>query len=94
MSDTVTFKWNRGFWRETMNSAALASALQAAADEKAAAAEGKIGPSSRGHNFDNEDFYADVVTRHGKSSDYLIGLVRAGNPRSIYKSIHNGALDV
>ena len=90
----VTFKWNKGFWGEIMTSAALASALQAAADEKAAAAESNIGFSARADNFYNEDFYADVVTRHGKSSDYLVGLVRAGNPRSIYKSIYNGALDV
>ena len=90
----VTFKWNRGFWSETMNSPALASALQAAADEKARAAESNIGSSARAGNFRNEDFYADVVTRHGKSSDYLVGLVRAGNPRSIWKSIYKGALDV
>ena len=88
----VSFKWNSGFWPEVMRGAALRSALQSAADEKASEAGARIGSSADGARFRNADFYADVVTRHGTSSNYLIGLVRAGNPRSIYKSIHDGAL--
>lgn len=88
----VTFKWNKGFWPGVMTSAELRSALQSAAGQKAAEASARIGQPSRPRSYKNDDFYADVVTRHGKSSDYLVGLVRAGNPRSIYKSIHDGAL--
>ena len=90
----VTFKWNKPFWPGVMTSPELRSALQSAADQKAAEASARIGSTSRSRPYKNDDFYADVVTRHGKSSDYLVGLVRAGNPRSIYKSIYNGALDV
>ncbi len=89
---TLSIQWSQAFWPEVMNSGAMRSALQRAADEKASEAEARIGSSARADRFDNADFYADVVTRHGTSSNYLIGLVRAGNPRSIYKSIHDGAL--
>lgn len=88
----VSFKWNSGFWPEVMNSGAMRSALQSAADQKASEARARVGTPSRPRDFRNADFSATVVTRHGKSSNYLVGLVRAGNPRSIYKSIHDGAL--
>ena len=88
----VSFKWNSGFWPEVMRGAALRSALQSAAEQKASEARAQVGTPSRQRDYRNADFYADVVTRHGSTSDYPVGLVRAGNPRSIYKSIHDGAL--
>lgn len=82
----VELKWNREFWGECMHSPEMASALQSAAEGERAKAEARIGAPSRKANLRNPDFVSKVVTRHGKSSDYYVGLVIAANPRSIYKA--------
>lgn len=92
MSSRVTFKWNKGFWGECMTSPQLRSALQSAAETQAAVAEARVGACPRRNNLRNDNFYATTATRHGSSSSYLVGLVKAGNPRSIWKSRHEGAL--
>lgn len=92
MGSAVSFKWNRGFWPGVMTSAQMRGALLVAAEAEAAAARGRIGQPHHPHRFRNPNFTAAVVTRHGKDSPYLVGLVRAGNPRSIYKARHDGAL--
>lgn len=92
MSNAVSFKWNPRFWGECMTSPALKSALQEAADEAASAADARVGRPSRAAEYRNPDFVAKTAVRHGSSSDYLVGLVIAANPRSIYKSRHDGAL--
>lgn len=89
---SVSFKWNREFWGECMTSPQLVAALQAAATLEAGQAKARIGQPSRKTNFRNPDFVAKTATRHGRSSDYAVGLVIAANPRSIYKSRHDGAL--
>ncbi len=90
--NAVTFKWNRSFWGECMTSPALRAALQSAAEERAAVADAGIGQPSRAHGFRNPNFVAKTAIRHGTSSNYYVGLVIAANPRSIYKSRHEGAL--
>lgn len=90
--NAVSFKWDRSFWGGCMTSPALKSALQSAADERASAAEAAIGQPSRAREYKNPDFVATTAIRRGKSSNYLVGLVIAANPRSIYKSRHDGAL--
>ena len=88
---TVTFKWNKEFWGTCMTSAGMAAALQGAASVEAARAEAKIGTPSRPRSFENPNFSTRVAARHGKSSDYFVGLVIAANPRSIYKAQHGQA---
>lgn len=87
----VEFKWNRQFWGECMHSPELAAALQDAAEGEQEKAEARIGTPSRKTNLRNPDFASKVVTRHGSSSDYYVGLVIAANPRSIYKAEHGEA---
>lgn len=87
----VTFKWNRDFWGTCMTSPALKSALGDAASKQAAAANARIGQPSHRTNLRNDNFYTEVVTRQGSSSPYCVGLVKAGNPRSIYKAEHGQA---
>ncbi len=87
----VEFKWNRQFWGECMHSPELAAALQDAAEDEQEKAEARIGAPSRKTNLRNPDFVSKVVTRHGSSSDYYVGLVIAANPRSIYKAEHGEA---
>lgn len=91
--NAVSFKWNRSFWGECMTSPALKAALQSAAEERAAAADAGIGQPSRARDLRNPNFVAKTAIRHGTSSNYLVGLVIAANPRSIYKSRHDGALN-
>lgn len=90
--NAVSFKWNRSFWGECMTSPALKSALQSAAEERASAADARVGQSSQHREYRNPNFVAKTAIRHGTSSNYLVGLVIASNPRSIYKSRHDGAL--
>lgn len=90
--NAVSFKWNRSFWGECMTSPALKSALQSAAEELAGVADARVGQSSRHSEYRNHNFVAKTAIRHGASSNYLVGLVIAANPRSIYKSRHEGAL--
>ena len=88
----VSFRWDRGFWPGVMTSGQMRSALQSAADLEAAAARARIGAPSHPHQLRNPDFVAKTATRRGSDSPYLVGLVIAANPRSIYKSRHDGAL--
>ena len=92
MGSAVTFRWDRGFWPGVMTSGEMRSALQAAANLEAAAARARLGQSNHPHQFRNPDFVAKTATRRGSDSPYLVGLVIAGNPRSIYKSRHDGVL--
>lgn len=87
----VEFKWNREFWGECFHSPEMAAALQSAAEGEQSKAEARIGAPSRKTNLRNPDFVSKVVTRHGSSSDYYVGLVIAANPRSIYKAEHGEA---
>lgn len=92
MSD-VDIKVSRSFWSEYLTSQEVSEKLMAAAESVAARAESRIGTPSRPRTFDNPNFGTQVVVRHGKDGDYCVGLVIAANPRSIYKALHDGALD-
>lgn len=92
MGNAVSFRWDRGFWPGVMTSGEMRSALQAAADLEAATARARAGQPHHPHQLRNPDFVAKTATRNGKDSQYLVGLVIAANPRSIYKSRHDGVL--
>ena len=92
MGKAVSLRWDRGFWPGVMTSGEMRSALQSAADLEAAAARARIGQPHHPHQFRNQDFVAKTATRRGSDSPYLVGLVIAANPRSIYKARHDGAL--
>lgn len=92
MSAGVRVEWDRRFWARYLRSEQVRSALQSAAGRIAAEADGRVGAPTRGQRLRNSNFAASVVTRHGASSEYLVGLVIAANPRSNWKALHDGAL--
>lgn len=91
MSD-VRVEFNRNYWASIMNSDAMRRRLQSEADRVAAASDARCGTPTRPRTFDNPNFVAKTDTRQGKSSPYLVGLVIAANPRSIWKANHAGVL--
>ncbi len=82
---TLDYKPNKEFWREVMTSQELRAALKGAADGEKSRLQGQLGASKAPRKFRNADFYSDTALRSGTNSPYYIGLVKAGNPRSIYK---------
>lgn len=92
MASAVELRLNKRFWPELMNAAAMAAALQGEAERIAAASDAECGAPSRASNLRNPNFVARTAVRHGTSSPYIIGLVIAANPRSMWKSRHDGVL--
>lgn len=82
---TLDYKPSKDFWQEVMLSPELKASLQSAADTEKSRLQGQLGVSKTPHKFRNADFYSDTALRNGSNSPYYIGLVKAGNPRSIYK---------
>lgn len=91
MSD-VRIAMRKEFWRELMNSPEMDAALLAEAKRAAADSDSRVGSPSHPKNLKNPNFVAKTVTRHGASSPYLIGLVIAANPRSMWKARRDGVL--
>ena len=92
MASAVELRLNKRFWPEVMNSASMAAALQGEAERIAAASDAECGAPGRASNLRNPNFVARTAVRRGTASPYLIGLVIAANPRSMWKSRHDGVL--
>ena len=92
MSADVRLELRREFWRELLNSPEVAAALLSEAERVASESDARVGQPARPRGLRNPNFTARTATRHGKSSTYLVGLVIAANPRSIWKARHDGAL--
>ena len=93
MSD-VDIKVSRSFWSEYLTSQEVSEKLMTAAESVAARAESRIGTPSQPRALRNPNFGTQIAVRHGKDGGtYCVGLVIAANPRSIYKALHDGALD-
>ena len=88
----VRVELNSSYWASLMNSPELRGRLQEKAEEVAAASDARCGEPARPRAFKNPNFAATTGTRQGRSSPYLVGLVIAANPRSIWKSRHDGVL--
>lgn len=88
----VRVELNRSYWASLMNSPELQKRLQSAAERVAAASDARCGQPTRPRTFKNPNFVAETDTRQGRNSPYLVGLVIAANPRSIWKSTHDGVL--
>lgn len=93
MAGGVDFKWNGRFWAEAMADPALSARLQSEAERLARAADARCGTGRNQASFKNrENYVAKVAKRSGTTASYPVGLVIAANPRSIYKSKHDGTL--